>query len=117
LKHFEPGAPENYLSQSRFLWARDRITAGFVLDGTQIPGIDGYLMFYHGDDERGGDFPFGASIAMAYTPDLEHYVTFEPEEPTYPGLGRIYPGDYYEELSFEEYLDKKQKLPEGERVF
>lgn len=117
LKHFEPGAPDNYLSQSRFLWARDRITAGFVLDGTQIPGIDGYLMFYHGDDERGGDFPFGASIAMAYTPDLEHYVTFEPEEPTYPGLGRIYPGDYYEELPFEEYIDKKQKLPEGERVF
>ena len=117
LKHFETAAPDNYLCQSRFPWARDRITAGFVLDGTRIPGIDGYLMFYHGDDEREENFPFGGSIAMAYTADLEHYVTFEPEEPTYPGLGRIYQGDYYEGLPFDRYIDGNQKLPEGERVF
>lgn len=37
--------------------------------------------------------------------------------PTYPNLGKIYPGDYFEKLPFDEYIDRKQELPEGERVF
>ena len=117
LNHYEQAAPDQYLCQSRFPWARDRITSPFILDGRQIPGIDGYLLFYQGEDDREGTFPLGASIAMAYTPDLEHYITFEPEEPTYPELGRIYPGDYYEELPFDNYINHRQSLPEGERVF
>ena len=35
--------------------------------------------------------------------------------PTYPELGNIYPGDYYEALPYDEFIDKNQKLPEGKR--
>lgn len=37
--------------------------------------------------------------------------------PTYPELGNIYPGDYYEALPYDEFIDKNQKLPEGKKVF
>ena len=37
--------------------------------------------------------------------------------PTYPELGNIYPGDYYEALPYDEFIDKNKKLPEGKRVF
>ena len=33
--------------------------------------------------------------------------------PTYPELGNIYPGDYYEALPYDEFIDKNKKLPEG----
>lgn len=36
--------------------------------------------------------------------------------PTYPELGNIYPGDYYEALPYDEFIDKNKKLPEGKRV-
>lgn len=41
----------------------------------------------------------------------------EYDKPTYPGFGKIYPGDYYEELPFDQYIDKNQVLPEGGHVF
>ncbi len=37
--------------------------------------------------------------------------------PTYSGLGNVYPGDYYEALPFEQYINKDQLVPRGERVF
>lgn len=39
------------------------------------------------------------------------------DTPTYPELGNIYQGDYYEKLPFGDYIDKNQKLPEEKRVF
>ena len=36
---------------------------------------------------------------------------------TYPELGNIYPGDYYEALPYDEFIDKNQKLPEGKKDF
>ncbi len=37
--------------------------------------------------------------------------------PSYPQLGKVYPGDYYEDLPFDAYVDRAQALPEGEHVF
>lgn len=37
--------------------------------------------------------------------------------PSYPELGHIYPGDYYEALPFDAYIDRHQPLPQGEHVF
>ena len=37
------------------------------------------------------------------------------DTPTYPELGNIYPGDYYEALPYDEFIDKNQKLPEGKK--
>lgn len=119
LEHFEEGGADEYLAQSRFPWAKDRITAAFVMDCREVCGMNGYLIFYHGENERDGTFPFGASIAMAYTPDLKHYITFEPEEPTYPYLGNVYKGDYYEEIPISDYVDQNQEEPvaDGRTVF
>lgn len=39
------------------------------------------------------------------------------DQPTYPEFGRIYPGDYYEQLPFDRYIHKEQTLPEGMPVF
>lgn len=36
---------------------------------------------------------------------------------SYPGLGHIYPGDYYESIPYDQYIHEGQSLPEGERVF
>jgi len=60
---------------------------------------------------RNGEFPSGASIGMAVTKDMENYITFETEEPTYPNLGNIYEGDYYKGIPYGEYIDKLQELP------
>lgn len=112
LLHFEEAGPVNFLSQSRWPWAKDRITAGFLLDLTKEAGEGFYLLFYHGDNEKNGSFLFGASIGMAVTKDLKNYITFETEEPTYPNLGNIYEGDYYKEIPYEEYIDKSRELPQ-----
>ena len=37
--------------------------------------------------------------------------------PMYPQLGHVYPGDYYEALPFDDYIDRAQPLPSGENVF
>ena len=113
LRHFEESGPVNFLSQSRWPWAKDRITAGFLLDMTKEAGAGFYMLFYHGDNERNGTFPFGASIGMAVTKDLKNYITFEPEEPTYPNLGNVYEGDYYRGIPREEYIDKSQVIPQA----
>jgi hypothetical protein len=53
-------------------WARGRITAGFVLDCRQVPGIGKFLMFYHGtgpEDEQ-TIFDTYACIGIAWSDDL-----------------------------------------------
>jgi hypothetical protein len=62
------------LGQKDWPWARGRITAGFVLDARQVPGVGNYLMFFHGsqfpeNDSRGG-FDNFASIGLAWSRDL-----------------------------------------------
>ena len=44
-------------------------------------------------------------------------VTFEQEIPTYPNLGNIYPGDYYEELPFEKYIRRGQEVDGDSPVY
>lgn len=56
-----------YLNQQNKPWAKDRITAGFVIDASSISPYK-YAMFYHGDNED--DYLFGASLAVAFSDDL-----------------------------------------------
>lgn len=59
------------LGQSTWPWASARLTAGFVLDGTKEPGVQRYLLFFHGDTPHA--FPFSASLGMAWSRDLVHW--------------------------------------------
>ncbi|MBQ7862735.1 MAG: hypothetical protein IJ349_11120 [Clostridia bacterium] len=56
-----------YLNQENKPWAKDRITAGFVIDASSISPHK-YAMFYHGDNED--NYLFGASLAVAFSDDL-----------------------------------------------
>ena len=56
-----------YLNQENKTWAKDRITAGFVIDASSISPYK-YAMFYHGDNEDA--YLFGASLAVAFSDDL-----------------------------------------------
>lgn len=39
------------------------------------------------------------------------------DTPTYPQFGHIYPGDYYEALPFDDYINRSHPIPTGENVF
>ena len=56
-----------YLNQENKPWAKDTITAGFVIDASSISPYK-YAMFYHGDNEDA--YLFGASLAVAFSDDL-----------------------------------------------
>lgn len=56
-----------YLNQENKTWAKDRITAGVVIDASSISPYK-YAMFYHGDNED--DYLFGASLAIAFSDNL-----------------------------------------------
>lgn len=53
-----------YLNQNNKPWAKDRITAGFVLDISTFNVPYKYAMFYHGDNED--NYLFGASLAVSF---------------------------------------------------
>lgn len=62
------------LGQSEWSWAKGRVTAGAVLDLRNQPGINKYLMFFHGSGpltEEEGDFDKNASIGIAWSNDLK----------------------------------------------
>lgn len=59
-----------YLNQKNKPWAKDRITAGFVIDVSSISPYK-YAVFYHGDNED--DYLFGASLAVAFSDDLVNW--------------------------------------------
>ena len=59
------------LGQAAWPWAQERLTAGFVLDGRDEPGLNKYLLFFHGDESR--RFPWCASIGIAWSDDLLHW--------------------------------------------
>lgn len=65
------------LGQKDWAWAHGRVTAGFVLDARQVPGVGEYLMFFHGskyseDDARGG-FDNFSSIGIAWSRNLKEW--------------------------------------------
>lgn len=41
----------------------------------------------------------------------------EYDQATYKEFGNIYEGDYYKEIPFDDYIDKRMPLPEGDDVF
>lgn len=59
--------------QKDWSWASSRLTAGFVLDGRNEPGVGKFLMIFNGDEP--GAFPFCASLGLAWSDDLKtwHY--------------------------------------------
>lgn len=59
-----------YLNQEEKPWAKDRITAGFVIELNGILPYK-YAMFYHGDNED--NYIFGASLAVAFSNDLMNW--------------------------------------------
>jgi hypothetical protein len=61
-----------YLNQDIKPWAKDRITAGFVIDIGSINDKYKYAMFYHGDEES--NYLFGASLAVAFSNNLYNWV-------------------------------------------
>ncbi|MFD0677633.1 MULTISPECIES: hypothetical protein [unclassified Paenibacillus] len=72
LKNWNHAAALLTLGQQDWDWARGRITAGFVLDCRLVPGIQKFLMFFHGtgpEDER-VIFDTYACIGIAWSDDL-----------------------------------------------
>ena len=63
--------PTLFLGQKSWPWARERLTAGFILDGRFEPGLNKYLLFFHGDESS--RFPWCASIGVAWSEDLRHW--------------------------------------------
>ncbi|MGI4870844.1 MAG: family 43 glycosylhydrolase [Janthinobacterium lividum] len=61
------------LGQEKWDWAKGRLSAGTVLDLTQVPGIGRYILFFHGSGpltEKEGDFDKNASLGIAWSTDL-----------------------------------------------
>jgi len=60
------------LGQAEWTWARGRITAGFLLDATDIEGIRKYLLFFHGTGPENEEVIFDthACIGIAWSDDL-----------------------------------------------
>jgi len=56
------------LGQENWPWAKQRLTAGFVLDLAANPNVGRYLMFFHA--EPPGGFKKYASIGLAWSRDL-----------------------------------------------
>ena len=64
------------LGQQTWNWAKGRITAGYVLDMKKNSGYR-YLLFFHGSGpktEQEGDFDKNASIGLAWSKDMVHWI-------------------------------------------
>lgn len=73
--------------------------------------ITGYfLMLYWG--AREASLPEDGTLALAFSADLLHWMTFTKDKATFPENGVIYDGDYYKALPFGEYLHQ-EPLPDG----
>lgn len=64
-----------FLGQKEWDWARGRITAGMVLDCTDVCGIEKYIMFFHGSGPENEEVFFDnfASIGIAFSDDLRDW--------------------------------------------
>ncbi|MBN1911055.1 MAG: hypothetical protein JW818_15015 [Pirellulales bacterium] len=59
------------LGQKDWPWAAQRLTAATVLDLTREPGVGKYLMFFHGDQKSKLPAHRRASLAVAWSDDLQ----------------------------------------------
>lgn len=72
---FEPFGDLITLGQEQWPWAQGRLTAGYVLDLTNVPEYGKFLLFFHGtgpEDER-TVFDHSACIGLAWSDDLLHW--------------------------------------------
>ncbi len=65
------------LGSKDWAWAHGRLTAGFVLDLRQVPGMGKALLFFHGsryreDDPRGG-WANWVNLGIAWSDDLQNW--------------------------------------------
>ncbi len=58
------------LDQPQWAWAKDRVTAGFVLKFPGSAPEHRYILFFHGDNEDVFGHPHGASLAMLFFDDF-----------------------------------------------
>lgn len=65
------------LGADQWPWAKGRLTAAFVLDARRVPGVERYVMFFHGsnypEEDRRGGFDTYSSLALAWSSDLTHW--------------------------------------------
>lgn len=62
------------LGQDQWPWAKQRITAGTVIDLRNEPRVGKYLMFFHGDRDAGDQPAHGeASLGIAWSEDLKEW--------------------------------------------
>ena len=63
-----------FLGQDEWDWAKGRITAGFVMENTEIPTLPRYLMFFHASRyTEEVEFDSNASIGIAFSDDLDRW--------------------------------------------
>ena len=65
------------LGQKAWPWARGRLAAGFLLDGRAVPGVGGWVLFFHASGPRTeaeGDFDRNASIGLAIAERIEDFL-------------------------------------------
>ena len=77
LKNWETWGDLITLGQEDWDWAKGRITAGVVINMKNVKGFEHYLMFFHGSGplkENQGDFDKNASIGIAWSKDLIHWI-------------------------------------------
>lgn len=75
LINYTPACDTIYLGQKDWPWGRGRLTAGFVLDMTDEPDWNCYLMFFHGSGpwDENTYFDRYASLGFAWSYDLKEW--------------------------------------------
>ena len=95
----EKGKPaEPSESWNNFSWAEGGIKA---VSAVWDPALEMYLAVYEGQAD---DLGMSGSIGLAVSKDLIHWQSFLRDQPTYPGHGVVYEGDYYPAIPFGEYI-------------
>lgn len=74
LVHWTQRVPDLYLGQKDWPWTHGRLTAAFVMEAPDLPGLPRYLMFFHGSQFSEAEaFDSYASIGLAWSEDLTHW--------------------------------------------
>lgn len=115
---FEGGQPEGEEGKeaepsqgwTQFPWSAAGIKA---VSAVWDRDLEMYVAVYEGQEKTG---KLSGSIGLAVSRDLIHWQSFLRDQPTYPGHGVIYEGDYYPAIPFGEYIHSME-LPAGEDVF
>lgn len=58
------------LGQKDWTWSQGRLTAGYVLDAREVPGVERYVMVFHGERDK-DSFTRHASVGIAWSSDLK----------------------------------------------